>query len=73
MRLGRGPYDPMPRTVHASAEMVCSSVWRPNRCQHSFGDSAGTRCLDLLKNSPQMAGSKDHTDISTDVTPGFGR
>jgi L-2-hydroxyglutarate oxidase LhgO len=29
-----------------------------------FGDFAGTKCQDLLKSGHQMAGSKDHTDIS---------
>jgi hypothetical protein len=67
---GRGPPGPLSRSVCASAESTTRQSSPLFGAQIGanilFGDSAGERCLDLLKAGPQMTGSKDHTDISLD-------
>jgi hypothetical protein len=55
-----------PRLHKEPRQAVCSRVWRPDRCQHSFWRLRWEQgCLDLLKIGPWMAGSKDHTKVST--------
>jgi hypothetical protein len=55
-----------PRLRREHRQAVRSSVWRPDWHQHTFWRLRWDRCLDLLKISPQMVDSKDHTDISPD-------
>jgi hypothetical protein len=56
MRPGHGPSDPVTRTVRASVEST--TTWfvlvfgTQVGAKTLFGDSAGIRCLDLLKIRP---------------------